>query len=110
MIIAIVILVVIVIGLIIYNFSINKKSKSFIKYKSKKINSLNVLQDLMNIVGTNNLAENKLKEINVKLREKFNIKYSTIVVFDGAEYIIKATNVAEQHWDTMRNLQKFGNI
>lgn len=104
MIIAIVILVVIVIGLIIYNFSINKKVK-VLSNTNQKINSLNVLQDLMNIVGTNNLAENKLKEINVKLREKFNIKYSTIVVFDGAEYIIKATNVAEQHWDTMRNLQ-----
>ena len=37
-------------------------------------------------------------------KQKFDIKYSTIVVFNGAEYIIKATNVDERHWDTMKNL------
>jgi len=100
----IIVLAIIVIGLIIYNFSINKKVK-VLANTNQKINSLNVLQDFMNIVGTENTVEVKLKEINNKLREKFNIKYSTIVVFDGAEYIIKATNVSEQHWDTMRNLQ-----
>jgi len=100
----VVILAIVVVGLIIYNFSINKKVK-VLSNTNQKINSLNVLQDFMNIVGNDNTAEIKLKEINNKLREKFNIKYSTIVVFDGAEYIIKATNVSEQHWDTMSNLQ-----
>lgn len=104
MLIAVIILVIVVIGLIIYNFSINKKVK-VLSNTNQKINSLNVLQDFMNIVGTDSPAEVKLKEINKKLREKFNIKYSTIVVFDGAEYKIKTTNVAEQHWETMRNLQ-----
>lgn len=104
MLIAVIILAIVVIGLIIYNFSINKKVK-VLSNTNQKINSLNVLQDFMNIVGTDSPAEIKLKEINKKLREKFNIKYSTIVVFDGAEYVIKTTNVAEQHWDTMRNLQ-----
>lgn len=32
------------------------------------------------------------------------LKYSTIVVFDGAEYVIKASNVDEKHWDTLINL------
>lgn len=105
MLIAVIILTFIVIGLIIYNFSINKKVK-VLSNTNQKISSLNVLQDFMNIVGTNSPAEVKLKEINKKLREKFNIKYSTIVVFDGAEYTIKTTNVAEQHWETMKNLQE----
>lgn len=104
MLIAIIVLVVIVIGLIIYNLSINKKVR-FLANTNQKISSLNVLQDFMNIVGTDSTAESKLKQINTKLREKFNIKYSTIVVFDGSEYIIKATNISEQHWETMRNLQ-----
>ena len=86
------------------NLSINKKVK-VLSNTNQKINSLNVLQDFMNIVGSDSTAEVKLQEINKKLREKFNIKYSTIVVFDGAEYVIKATNVSERHWDTMKNLQ-----
>lgn len=100
----IVVLAIVSIGLIIYNFSINKKVK-VLANTNQRINSLNVLQDFMNIVGEDKPAEAKLKEINKKLREKFNIKYSTIVVFDGAEYIIKATNVSEHHWETMKNLQ-----
>ena len=100
----IVVLIIVVIGLIIYNLNINKKVK-VLSNTSQKINSLNVLQDFMNIVGSDSTVEVKLQEINKKLREKFNIKYSTIVVFDGAEYVIKATNVSERHWDTMKNLQ-----
>ena len=104
MLVVVVLLLIAVIVLIIYNLNIKKKVK-VLANTNQKINSLNVLQDFMNIVGTDNSAENKLSEINAKLREKFNIKYSTIVVFDGAEYIIKTTNVAERHWDTMKNLQ-----
>ena len=103
MIIAVIILTVILIVLAIYNITINKKVKALTK-TSKKVDSLNVLQDFMNIVGDDNTVEVKLDAINAKLREKFNIKYSTIVVFDGAEYVIKATNVTEQHWEKMKNL------
>ena len=45
------------------------------------------------------------KKINDILIEKYNIKYSTIVVYNGAEYIIKASNVAEKHWDVLKSLQ-----
>ena len=36
--------------------------------------------------------------------QKYHIKYSTIVVFNGAEYILKASNVDERFWDVLRNL------
>ena len=97
MLIAVVILIIIVIGLFIYNMSIHKKIK-LLRNTNQKINSLNVLQDFMNTV------DEKIKEINQKLIERFGIKYSTIVIFNGAEYELKATNVAEQHWDVMKNL------
>lgn len=54
--------------------------------------------------GENNSVNDKLRNINDKLIEKFDIKYSTIVVFNGAEYMIKATNVDEKHWQTLKNL------
>ena len=39
------------------------------------------------------------------LCQKYQIKYSTIVVFDGTDYIVKASNVNNTHWDTLSKLQ-----
>ena len=101
--IGIIILVFIVIALVLYNISIHKKVQTFNNI-SQKINSLNVLQDFMNAIGENNSVDEKLRSINDTLIEKFDIKYSTIVVFNGAEYVIKATNVDEKHWEALKNL------
>ncbi len=101
--IGILILVFIVISLIIYNLQLHKKVQTF-NNVNQKINSLNVLQDFMDAVGKNNSVDEKLKNINDILLEKFDIRYSTIVVFNGAEYVIKATNVNDKHWETLKNL------
>ena len=37
--------------------------------------------------------------------EKYSIKYSTIVVYNGAEFAIKASNVVEKHWGALENVQ-----
>lgn len=88
-----------------YNMSIHKKIDTFNNI-SQQINSLNVLQDFMNTLSEVSSANEKLKKINEILIEKYSIKYSTIVVYDGAEYVIKASNVAEKHWDTLKKLQE----
>lgn len=104
MIVIIVILVVVILLLLAYNVVINKKIEKY-KNVSQKITSLNVLQEFMNTIGKEESVEEKINKINNILIEKYDIKYSTIVIFDGAEYEIKATNVNEKHWDTLRNLQ-----
>ena len=104
MIILIAILVVVVLGLLVYNVRINNQLQS-LKNISQKVTSLNVLQEFMSTIGEEESVDNKITKINNILIEKYDIKYSTIVSFDGAEYVIKATNVNEKHWDTMRNLQ-----
>ena len=103
MVVIIVILIFIVIGLIVYNISIYKKVKG-LSNTNEKIANLRVLQDFMDTIGKNESAEDKIKIINDILIEKYEIKYSTIVVFNGAEYILKATNVDERQWETMTNL------
>ena len=40
------------------------------------------------------------------LIERYEIKYSTIVVFDGAEYQVKASNVDEKHWEALKSLHE----
>ena len=103
-IVAIIILIFIIIGLMLYNMSIHKKVVAFNNI-NQQITSLNVMQDFMNTLSETTSTNEKLNKINNILIEKYNIKYSTIVVYDGAEYVIKASNVAEKHWDTLRTLQ-----
>ena len=100
----VVILVLIVIGLIIYNITIHKKIQKF-KNINQKITNLYVVQDFLNAIGETSSVDEKIKKINNILIEKYEIKYSTIVVFDGAEYQIKASNVDQKHWPTLKGLQ-----
>lgn len=104
MVIVIVILVVVVLALLVYNIKINKQIQD-LNNVNQKVTSLNVLQEFMSTIGEEESVDNKITKINNILIEKYDIKYSTIVIFDGAEYVIKATNVSEKHWDTLRNLQ-----
>lgn len=101
----VVVLVLIVIGLIIYNVVIHKKIQKF-RNMNQKITNLYVVQDFINAIGETSTVEQKIKKINDILIEKYEIKYSTIVVFDGAEYQIKASNVDKKHWDSLRALQE----
>ena len=98
------ILVAIVIGLLIYNVQKHRKIQEFNSLQ-RQANNLRVLQDFLNTIGETSSVDEKIKKINDILIEKYEIKYSTIVVFDGAEYQIKATNVDKKHWETLRNLQ-----
>ena len=101
----VVVLVLIVIGLIAYNVTIHKKIQKF-KNLNQKITNLYVVQDFMNAIGETSTVEEKIKKINDVLIERYEIKYSTIVVFDGAEYQIKASNVDQKHWNSLKTLHE----
>ena len=100
----VVVLIVAIIGLIIYNLTIHKKIQTF-RNINQKITNLSVVQDFMNAIGETSSVDDKIKKINEILIEKYEIKYSTIVVYDGVEYVVKASNVDEKHWDTLSKLQ-----
>ena len=100
----VIVLIVIIIGLIIYNLNIHKKIQTF-RNINQKITNLSVVQDFMNTIGETSSVDDKIKRMNDILIEKYEIKYSTIVVFDGAEYVVKASNVDKRHWDSLRALQ-----
>lgn len=100
----IIILVIIIVLLMIYNMSVHKKIESF-NNLNQKITGLNVLQDFMDTISECTSVNEKFEKINQILVERYQIKYSTIVVYNGAEYIVKASNVEEKHWDTLKSLQ-----
>ncbi len=103
MIIVIIALILIVMILIGYNLHISKKVRTLSNTREMVAN-LQVLQDFMDIVGREISVEDKIKLINNILIEKYNIKYSTIVVFNGAEYTLKASNVDKRFWKVLTNL------
>ncbi len=105
MIIIVGILVAIIIVLLIYNMTIHKKIQQF-NNLSRQANSLRVLQDFLSTIGECSSVDEKIQKINDILIEKYEIKYSTIVVFDGAEYQVKASNVDRKHWNTLSKLQE----
>ena len=103
-IVVVVVLVLIVLGLIIYNVTIHKKIQKF-KNMNQRITNLYVVQDFMNAIGETSSVDQKIKKINDILIERYEIKYSTIVVFNGAEYEVKASNVDKKHWSALKTLQ-----
>jgi len=105
MIILIIVLVFFVVSLILYNAKLKKKIQDA-KSVEQKVTNLNVLQEFMSTIGEEESVDNKIKKINSILIEKYDIRYSTIVVFDGAEYAIKATNVSDKHWETLKSLHE----
>lgn len=99
------ILVAIIIVLLIYNITINKKIQQF-NNLNRQANNLRVLQDFLSTIGECSSVDEKIQKINDILIEKYEIKYSTIVVFNGAEYQVKASNVDHKHWNTLSKLQE----
>ena len=98
------ILIVVVLVLVVYNIKINSRIQEF-RNVNQKITNLQVVQDFMNTIGETSSVDQKIKKINDILVEKYEIKYSTIVVFNGAEYEIKASNVDKKHWEALKSLQ-----
>lgn len=100
----IIILIIIVVCLFFYNLSISKKIENFNNI-NQKITNLNILQDFINTISEITSVNEKIQKINNILIERYNIKYSTIVIYNGTEYVVRASNVDQKHWDALRNLQ-----
>lgn len=99
----VIILLIIAIALVVYNMNLKNKLQT-LNNTNQKITSLSVLQDFMNTISEQTTADAKIKKINDILIEKYEIRYSTIVVYNGAEYEIKASNVESKHWNALKNL------
>ena len=100
----ILILIVIIILLMVYNMSIHKKITNF-NNLNQKVTNLNILQDFMDTISQNASVEEKIEQANNIIIERYQIKYSTIVVYDGTKYVVRASNVDAKHWDALSELQ-----
>ena len=78
----VIILVLIVIGLIIYNLNIHKKIQAFNNI-NQRINNLSIVQDFMNTIGEYSTVDEKIKKINDILIEVFKYHRNA----EGERYI-----------------------
>ena len=95
--------------LVVYNIQVQKKIEEY-KNLEERRNKLSVIQDFLNIAGEENTVDDKLRKINEIVIDKYNIKYSTLVIFDGAEYVVKASNVDKMHYETLSNIHTYFKI
>ena len=100
----ILILIAIIALLLVYNMSIHKKIESF-NNLNQKVTNLNILQDFMDAISKTSNVDEKINQINDIIIERYQVKYSTIVIYDGTKYVVKASNVDKKHWETLSNLQ-----
>ena len=96
-------LVIVVVMLVFYNVWLHKRVDAY-KNLDQKFHNLEVLQDFMTIAGQDSTVDEKLSKINEIIIEKYDMKYSTIVVFNGAEYVVKTSNVDPKHFEALSNL------
>lgn len=62
------------------------------------------IQDMYNIMGTTNSTDEKILSLNRVLIKAFKPKYSSIVLYDGNKYQMKATNVEEDFIEAISNV------
>ena len=70
----IIFLVAIVLGLLVYNYSIHKKIDTYTNL-NQRVTSLSILQEFMNTLGEQLSVNEKLEAINDILISKYMIKY-----------------------------------
>ena len=86
--------VTIIIFLLGYNVHTNRNLEQAKKSKKSFLRIL-ALRDIMNISASSKSSKEKMEELNKVLIEKMDIDYSTIVYYNGLEYITKVTNISD---------------
>ena len=88
----IIIEITIILFLLGYNVHTNRNLEH-VKKAKESFSRILVLRDIMNISASNKSSKDKMNELNNILIEKMNVDYSTIVYYNGLEYIIRSTNI-----------------
>lgn len=94
--------IVLVILLLLIDYDYKKKLK---KYTNKtELILKELVQDMLNIISLDTKATDKLVSLNKTFINKFNIKYSSICLFDGYTYNVKASNVEKEYTSIIKDL------
>ena len=93
LIIALIFIIFVIIAVSIIIFSAQRRQINNYKSVSKNLANMNILQNMLEIMSSKFSAEEKIKTLNDVIITNYDVKYSTMVTFDGYEYTVCASNV-----------------
>ncbi|MDD3303767.1 MAG: diguanylate cyclase [Clostridia bacterium] len=64
----------------------------------------NTIQNMFEIIGSEKNATEKIEELNNVILAEFKPKYSSIVLYDGNDFEVKASNVEKEFRDSIKNV------
>ena len=82
----------------------NKKMKKIINQKNNTSIVEATIQKMFDILGANINTSQKIDRLNNVIISAFNPKYSSIVLYDGVNHVMKSTNVEECYVDVIREV------
>ena len=95
-------ILVLIILILSIDFDYKKKLK---KYTSKwELVLKDIVQEMLNIMSLDIKATDKIENLNKAFIEKFNIKYSTICLYDGYSYEVKASNIEKEYVSSIADI------
>lgn len=96
-------LVVVILGLAIYAIIVIKQN-NYYRMAMGNLASMAIMQRMFELMSSNVPAIKKVEELNNIIIEAYGSGYSTISLFDGTEYEIKATNVENMYIPNIQSL------
>lgn len=99
------IIIITIILLLFFNICImvdKKEGKS--NRKSRIIDQ--TIQEMFDILGANVTGDEKLNDLNKVLLDVFNARYSSLILYDGNHYQVKASNVEKEFMDAISDIAK----
>lgn len=94
--------IIIILILLFIDLYDNKKTKKEVLSQNKKVSLVSkTLQEMFDTISKELTVSEKLKKLNSLLMRAFNARYSSIVLFDGNSFEVKATNVEETFKDAL---------
>lgn len=82
------------------NYNIKKKNNG----NKKSLIVENTIQKMFDILGSDINTNKKIDKLNNVIISAFRPKYSSIVLFDGENHIMKSTNVEDCYIDVIKNV------
>lgn len=95
-----------VIILTIYSEYDNYNMKKKLTSKDKSSIVENTIQKMFDILGADIDTDKKINRLNNVIISAFKPKYSSIVLFDGENHIMKSTNVEECYIEVIKNVSE----
>ncbi|MEG2348481.1 MAG: diguanylate cyclase [Clostridia bacterium] len=101
----IMLIVIVILALAIWvMYLVYNKKIGYYKIVSSNLDSMNVVQKMFELTTSSVTADEKILALNSIIIEAYGAKYSTISLFDGNCYELRASNVEKSYKESVANI------